>query len=109
MSLSTELQHLLTETFHPDYLKIINESPSHHVPEGAETHFKIIMVAPAFSTLSLVKRHQEVYKLLKPAMDYQGLHAISLHTHSPEEWAKKQHDQEPETPPCRGGRQQEAP
>lgn len=86
----------------PNYLKVTNESPQHHVPEGAETHFKVVIVAGLFSKLRLVQRHQEVYKLLKQEME-EGLHALALHTFSPEEWEKKQHESEPETPACRGG------
>lgn len=100
------LQEKITKTLSPSYLSIINESSQHHGDEYAETHFKITVVSPQFSELSLVKRHQKVYALVGDAMD-NGLHALSLHTYSPEEWDKKQHIPAPDSPACRGGLIQE--
>lgn len=97
------INHKISEALNPLYLKVLNESPNHHVPEGAETHFKVIVVSEIFSKVSLVKRHQSVYMLLSDEME-QGLHALSLHTFSPEEWEKKQHNISLESPPCRGGK-----
>lgn len=102
MKISESLEQKLKNTFNPVYLKVINESQQHNVPEDSETHFKVIIVASEFSGLSLVKRHQRIYSLVNEEME-NGLHALSLHTFSPEEWEKKQHQPEPETPACRGG------
>lgn len=104
------LQDKLTEVLQPSYLEIINESSQHHgsvsVFGEPETHFKIIIATPNFSGMSLVKRHQAVYALVQEELD-RGLHALSLHTFSTEEWQKKQHEQVPETPSCRGGKNRE--
>ncbi len=97
------LHDKLTQAFQPSYLEVINESAQHHVPINSETHFKIIIASPNFSGLSLVKRHQAIYALVQDEMD-RGLHALSLHTFSTEEWQKKQHEQIPDTPSCRGGK-----
>lgn len=95
------LNQRITQALKPEHLEIINESGMHHGPVNAETHFKVIVVSEIFAGLSLVKRHQQVYAQVKEAMD-EGLHALSLHTFSPEEWKKKA-GETPETPNCRGG------
>ncbi len=73
----------------------------HNVPEGAESHFKIILVSSEFTDVSRVKRQQRVYKALQSVFQ-QGLHALAQKTYSPEEWAEV-----PESrlisPDCKGG------
>lgn len=101
-TIQSSLQEKLTENFNPLHLEVINESSQHHVPIDSETHFKVIIVSAYFSGLSLVKRHQAIYALIQDEMD-RGLHALSLHTFSEEEWKKKQGDI-PDTPSCRGGK-----
>ena len=102
MNIKNSLQHKLTDAFEPIHLEVINESSQHHVPFDAETHFKVIIASDKFKGLSLVKRHQAIYALIQDEMD-RGLHALSLHVFSAEEWAKKQGDI-PDTPSCRGGK-----
>lgn len=101
MTITEILHQHITQALKPEYLEIINESGMHHGPIDAETHFKVIVVSEQFVGLSLVRRHQQVYAHAKVAMD-EGLHALSLHTFSPEEWKKKA-GETPETPNCRGG------
>lgn len=101
-NIAEKLNEKFTQVFHPSYLKVINESPKHHGPEDAETHFNVTIVSENFLGLSLVKRHQSVYSLVNKEME-EGLHALSLHTFTPEEWEKKQGTPEPQTPACRGG------
>ncbi len=91
----------LTQSFALDYLEVIDESGQHNVPPGSESHFKVTIVATEFAQLGLVKRHQAVYAALSELME-DGIHALALHTLSPEEWqAKESHV--PESPPCLGG------
>ena len=40
------------------FLEVINESPNHNVPDGAESHFKIVIVSDEFKDLRAVQRHQ---------------------------------------------------
>lgn len=101
-TIQSSLHEKLTENFQPIHLEVINESSQHHVPMDSETHFKVIVVSKSFSGLSLVKRHQAIYALVQNEMD-RGLHALSLHTFSEEEWKTKQGDI-PDTPSCRGGK-----
>ncbi|MBX9702737.1 MAG: BolA family transcriptional regulator, partial [Silvanigrellaceae bacterium] len=81
-------------------LDVLDESHSHHVPAGAETHFKVIMAAEEFKTLSRLERHRLINKLLRDEFD-QGLHALSLYLYTPEEWQNK--IKVPDSPACRDG------
>ena len=52
-------------------------------------HFACTVVYAGFGGLSPVKRHQLVYKALGDS--FQGaLHALSIQTHTPEEWQRQQ-------------------
>lgn len=95
------MQQVLLEAFSPLHLVIENESPNHSVPSNAETHFKVILVSAAFQALSLVKRHQQVYRCLNAEFEG-GLHALSLVLFSPDEWST-QGQVITDSPPCRGG------
>jgi BolA protein len=58
-------------------LKIINESFMHNVPEGSESHFKIVIVSQDFLNLTMIQRHKLVYKKLDNLMT--EIHALSIH------------------------------
>jgi BolA protein len=98
-------QQLITERLQAalplQYLDVINESSSHSVPAGSETHFKLVLVSSAFEGLRAVARHQKIYALLSDEMP-KGLHALALHTYTPEEWIAAGHAA-PDSPECRGG------
>lgn len=91
------LEKKLKEGLSPLVLKVINESPNHNVPEGSESHFRVLIVSHQFQNLSSVKRHQLVYKLLKKELEI--IHAFSQNTFTPEEWVREGGTL-PETPPC---------
>ncbi|MDA7795154.1 BolA/IbaG family iron-sulfur metabolism protein [Porticoccaceae bacterium] len=90
----------LDGAFSPDHLEVINESAFHNVPEGSESHFKVVLVSQSFEGQSAVKRHQSVYVVLAAELQ-SGVHALALHTYLPDEW-KKQHSV-PNSPDCLGG------
>jgi BolA protein len=90
----------LEEVFSPDHLQVINESASHNVPEGSESHFKVVLVSQSFEGQSAVKRHQSVYAVLAAELQ-SGVHALALHTYLPVEWEKRQ--SAPISPDCLGG------
>ena len=48
MSVLETIQTKLAEAFDPEHLEVINESGSHNVPAGSESHFKVVIVANAF-------------------------------------------------------------
>lgn len=54
---------------------------------GGGDHYQVAIVSSAFAGLSLVKRHQLVYKAVDSAMSSEAIHALSLDTSTPEEVA----------------------
>jgi BolA protein len=90
----------LEEAFSPVYLDVINESASHNVPDGSESHFKVVLVSQHFEDQSAVKRHQSVYAVLAAELQA-GVHALALHTYLPIEWEKQK--SVPKSPNCMGG------
>ena len=58
------------------------------VVEGEDgLHFQAMVVSPSFEGLSIVKRHQLVYRTLGDRMQSE-IHALSLKTFTPEEWER---------------------
>ncbi|HQZ46314.1 MAG TPA: BolA/IbaG family iron-sulfur metabolism protein [Usitatibacteraceae bacterium] len=51
-------------------------------------HFEALIVSPAFAGLARVRRHQLVYAALGGRM-HEEIHALSMNTLSPEEWAAR--------------------
>lgn len=82
----------------PSHMEVINESHMHSVPENSETHFKIVLVSESFLSKRAVARHQTVYQLLGEELQ-QGVHALSLHLYTSEEWQ----GESPDSPNCMGG------
>jgi len=80
-SVQEQIHDTLVDALQPVHLDVINESHQHNVPEGSESHFKIVVVTDAFKELKLLQRHREVNALLKMAKGQVV----------------------PESPPCRGG------
>lgn len=96
MSMRDRLQSALG-ALEPQHLEVLDESHMHS--RGQETHYKAVIVSPAFTALNAVKRHQKVYGTLGELMGQ--IHALALHTYTPEEWT--QQGQAPDSPTCRGG------
>ena len=92
---------LKLQALNPEYLEVINESFMHNVPEGSESHFKVVVVSDAFAGAMLVARHRKVNELL--AEEIQGpVHALSIHAMTPEEWFESG-AKAPDSPECLGG------
>jgi len=92
---------MVSATINVAYLDLINESHMHSVPENSETHFKLTLVSSDFDNMSKVARHQKVYGAVSELMQ-EGLHALALHTYSPDEWELLK-QQTPKSPDCMGG------
>lgn len=45
----------LQSEFNPEFLDVINESASHSVPKGSETHFKVVVVSSVFDNLTTLQ------------------------------------------------------
>ena len=102
MSRKQRINDELTALLNPKLLIIEDESMNHNVPQGAETHFKVIAVSSFFENLNRISRHRMINKSLANELQT-GLHALSLHCFTEEEWAKK-NNLTPTTPACRGGK-----
>lgn len=86
----------LTETFQPEVLEVINEShlhAGHHHTDGGheevfdgsgETHYRVIIVAEAFTGLSRIDRHRAINAVMGEELQ-SGLHAMALEPSAPGE------------------------
>lgn len=83
------------------HLEVIDESGNHSVPQGAESHFKVVAVSPGFESLSRINRHRTVNGLLQSEFDA-GMHALAIHTYTEVEWQTR-FGEAPMSPPCAGG------
>ncbi len=100
MSIQQTITSKLEQALSPEHLEVINESHMHNVPEGSESHFKVVIVSDAFKDKMLLARHRMVNKALQEELEG-GVHALALHTLTMEEWFEK--GKAPESPLCEGG------
>jgi BolA protein len=107
MNLAREIEQTLAAHWHLYLVSVEDESHQHAVPAGKQSHFKVTLVTDAFQGLSLVKRHQAVYRVLSAFLET-GVHALALHTYTLEEWRLKGHSA-PASPVCQGRNHREAP
>lgn len=54
---------------------------------GDGRHFQALIVTPAFEGKSPIQRHRMVYALLQEQIRGDILHALSMRTLTPEQWA----------------------
>jgi BolA protein len=101
MSIQETIQAKLEARFLPVHLAIVNES-HRHAMKAENSHFHITLVSHAFEDQGLVARHRAVNKALTEELAG-PVHAITLHTLTPEEWAARGGTVEA-SPKCRGGR-----
>lgn len=80
----TKLQQAL-EALSPTKLVIQDDSAQHagHAGNTGGGHYTVIIESSAFDGLSLLKRHQLVYKTVGTLMDTE-IHALSIKATSPE-------------------------
>lgn len=100
MNMQETITEKLEQALHPEHLEVINESHMHNVPEGSESHFKVVIVSNDFKDKMLLARHRMTNKVLENELNG-GIHALALHTMTMEEWFEK--GNAPESPPCLGG------
>jgi BolA protein len=81
-----QLRSALERELTPLKLDIIDDSAKHAGHAGAREggHFRVQLVAAAFSGLSQLERHRLVYAAVAPLMG-QGVHALSIVARAPEE------------------------
>ena len=77
-----------------DIIRLIEaglDDASVEVKSDDQTHFEARVVSPAFAAKRRLERHQMVYRTLGEAVGRE-IHALSLRTYTPEEWAAIQRD-----------------
>lgn len=88
LSRAKRIENALSAQLAPIYFVLTDESAKHAGHAGAqpggETHYKMVMVSPAFEGLTRVARQRLVYQLLHEEFDT-GLHALSLDLKTPQE------------------------
>lgn len=104
MTRQERIQEKLSTALSPVFLEVENESHNHNVPAGSETHFKVLVVSPAFEGLGSVDRHRRVHAALADELK-KGLHALTLRALTPTQWAAEG-GADFVSPPCLGGSKQ---
>jgi acid stress-induced BolA-like protein IbaG/YrbA len=62
--------------------------PCEHITlEGDGRHWSAVIVSAAFEGKRLIQRHQRVYATLGARMHTDEVHALSMKTYTPAEWA----------------------
>ena len=71
----------IKEAFAPEYLKVIDESHLHVKHPGAKTHggghFKLKIKAKFLKNMSLIQKHQAIYRCLASMLQAE-IHALSI-------------------------------
>jgi acid stress-induced BolA-like protein IbaG/YrbA len=58
---------------------------------GDGRHWEAVIVSPEFEGKRLIQRHQRVYATLGARMSTDEVHALSMRTFTPSEWAATSH------------------
>jgi acid stress-induced BolA-like protein IbaG/YrbA len=74
---SQELQTLISQGLHCEHIEL----------NGDGRHWYATIVSPAFEGKRLIQRHQQVYATLGQRMHTDEVHALSMKTFTPAEWA----------------------
>jgi acid stress-induced BolA-like protein IbaG/YrbA len=79
---ASELESLIAAGLPCDHLEVA----------GDGRHWEAVIVSPDFEGKRLIQRHQRVYAALGERMRTDEVHALSMRTFTPAEWANAQHD-----------------
>jgi acid stress-induced BolA-like protein IbaG/YrbA len=80
---SSELQALIAAGLPCEHLEVT----------GDGRHWEALVVSAEFEGKRLIQRHQRVYATLGERMRTDEVHALSMKTFTPAEWASAQHHQ----------------
>ena len=71
---------------------IASALPSQHIEvDGDGRHWSAVIVSAEFAGLRRIQRHQKVYATLGARMHTDEVHALSMKTFTPAEWAALPH------------------
>ncbi len=76
-----ELKSLIATGLACDHLQV----------QGDGRHWEAVIVSPEFEGKRLIQRHQRVYATLGARMHTDEVHALSMKTFTPAEWASQPH------------------
>jgi acid stress-induced BolA-like protein IbaG/YrbA len=82
MILSTAIQKRIVESINGAEVKVIDLT-------GTSDHFQVTVVSTHFEGKSMIDQHRLVKGLFDKDIASGELHALSLKTYTPSEWAKK--------------------
>jgi acid stress-induced BolA-like protein IbaG/YrbA len=54
---------------------------------GTRDHYQVVVVSSQFEGKRLIQQHQLVYGALRQAMSSEAIHALTMKTYTPQEWA----------------------
>ena len=94
MIIQNSIHKLLTETYKPTRLEIVNESDLHSGPKGRESHFKILIVSDDFKDMKRIDRQKHIFQTLNDIIT--KIHALSLRALTEAEVAKSSEFQSPD-------------
>ena len=85
-SVKDEMETLLREAFSPTRLEVVNDSAQHSGHAGddgsGESHFTIVIEAPAFAGMSRLERQRAVNKALGD-IPGERVHAVAIQASAP--------------------------
>jgi BolA protein len=88
MSVEASIREKLLQALQPTRLEVVNESHLHaghrSSPGTGESHFRVLVVSPAFAGKSRVERHRMINDAL--AAELKGkVHALAIKAYAPGE------------------------
>lgn len=101
MNMQQHIEQKIQQALQPEFLEVLNESHMHNVPPGAESHFKVTVVSPAFNGKMLIARHRLINGILSEELNGK-IHALALHTLTPDEYFQRA-GKVADSPLCMGG------
>lgn len=76
-----ELQTIIASGLQCDHIEV----------DGDGRHWQAVIVSPEFEGMRPIRRHQRVYATLGAKMHTDEVHALSMKTLTPAEWAAERH------------------
>jgi acid stress-induced BolA-like protein IbaG/YrbA len=78
---ATELQTIIAAGLNCQHIEV----------DGDGRHWSAVIVSPEFEGKRLIQRHKQVYATLGSRIQTDEVHALSMKTYSPAEWAAQDH------------------
>ncbi len=89
MSVADRMRDKLSAALRPERIAVLNESALHaghrSSPGTGDSHFRVVVIAEAFSGLSRLERHRKINALLAEELAPGGVHALAIHAFAPGE------------------------